>query len=768
MVWKQSRLLRPSGFGRRWRHLVLGCSVLALGTSGWSDELPKLPEGAAQGSATPTLNGILPEDIPAGLTNDDFSALKGTWETWGQETAEIVSKLFRAHENLDELDVDIANAEIKLGTMEKALADSKYRQVHGILADLHGRLRRRLDVAKVILQAQRANPAATQEKQLNAALGKLQHAVATVEKDVSKYPNGRKWLPYVHADELKALARERATSPELLETVKVNLAGRSTLEGEAQREFLHRASFVTLERAIDTVLDASVQRDPATYLADVQRIGASMFAAIEDYEVRSGELEAQAIRDQYAAWKQVAADGGAAMSEVLRKHYMNFNFRMVASEGFLKKVFETNRSEGSWVNDCIMEARVTGYQCTNTQLNVDIRPKTGSALFCLMLDGNVRSNTQAVTDQATAHTMGYHRFHAEKAAFFDGHNFTASGSTVSVSANNQPVSVDTGIRLPIIRGIANGIAMNEVQKRMPQSNAITRQKITTQVQPRLDSEVAENLDKASTQLESKLYGPLRELDSYPQELDVNSTDDAILVRARLMEDVELGGSEWPNIPMPSAGIVLQTHESLLNNSIERANFAGRELTQQELQDELRARIEKLLGRPLEQKVETTEKTNANEPTKADEPTKAADPSKVEDIPPPDEKDKTAKFVFDKHDAIKFKVSDGVVKMIMRTGLKREGADEIPPQQIEVSMGMSVVGDEIVIQRVGTIAVRPIGPVTNRGEQIVRANVMRSNIARLTPERRVKGTMNVKSGDKNIPLKVTDVVTRAGWVSVVAR
>jgi hypothetical protein len=268
--------------------------------------------------------------------------------------------------------------------------------------------------------------------------------------------------------------------------------------------------------------------------------------------------------------------------------------------------------------------------------------------------------------------------------------------------------------------------------------------------------VAENFDKAETQLESKLYGPLRELESYPQELDVNSTDESILVRARLMEDVELGGSESPNIPMPSNGVVLQTHESLLNNSIERAHFAGRELTQQELQDELRARMEKLLGRPLEQKVETTEKTNADEPTKAD------------DVPPADEKDKTAKFVFDQHDAIKFKVSDGVVKMIMRTGLKREGADDIPTQQIEVSLNMSVVGDEILIKRVGTIAVRPVGPVANRGEQIVRANVMRSNIARLTPERRVKGNMKVKSGDKEIPLHVTDVVTRAGWVSVVAR
>ncbi len=377
-----------------------------------------------------------------------------------------------------------------------------------------------------------------------------------------------------------------------------------------------------------------------------------------------------------------------------------------------------------------------------------------------------------MTDQATAHTVGYHRFHAEKAAFFDGHQFTSSRSTVSVAANNQAVSADTGIRIPLIRGIANGIAMKEVQKRMPQSNAITRQKITAQVQPRLDSEVSENLEKAETQLEGKLYGPLRELESYPQELDVSSSDDAILVRARLMEDLELGGGEYPNIPMPSTGIVIQTHETLLNNSIERANFAGRELTQQQLNDELRARIEKLLGRPLEQKVETEkaetpEPAKAAEPTKADEPTRADEPKKVEDVAAPDEKEK-AVFVFDQQDAIKFKVNREGIKLILRTGLKREGADPIPTQQIEVSLAMTVEGDEIKVERVGTIAVRPVGPVTARGEQIVRANVMRSNIARLIPERHLKGTIEMKAGDKKIPLKVTDVITRDGWISIVAR
>src|SRR5689334_9087585 len=113
MVWNQSRSLRLHGFARRWKHLVLGCSVLALGTSGWSQDLPPLPNAGAAGSATPTLNGILPEDIPTGLGNDDFNVLEGSWATWAAETAETVSNVFRKHDNVEQLDVDLANAEIK-------------------------------------------------------------------------------------------------------------------------------------------------------------------------------------------------------------------------------------------------------------------------------------------------------------------------------------------------------------------------------------------------------------------------------------------------------------------------------------------------------------------------------------------------------------------------------------------------------------------------------------------------------------------------------
>ncbi|MBX3443888.1 MAG: hypothetical protein KF774_15885 [Planctomyces sp.] len=726
---------------RRWKHALLSGGALALATVSWGNEdLPPLPGG-------PTLNGILPAEVPLGLTADDFAVLGGKWTDWGDSAAVAVEELFRDHDSLESLESDLARVEIKLGTMRKALDDNRYQSLHGPLADLYGRLRRRVDVAQAILRTQQADAGGARQRTVDAAFGELQDALSGLDRDLRRVTNGARWLPYVRADELHAAASRQDAAPDLLIAVKDRLAGRSTLAEESQRNFLGRDSFIRLERAIDGVLSIPPASGQDEYIATLRDVGAALFVAIEDYEQRRDEVSARAIRDQYQAWRDVAADGGEALSDVMRTHYLNFNFRTVASEGFLRRLFRETRQESSWVNDRVMEAQVRGYQCTTSNIDVDVRPSANTAAFVLKLEGHVQSNTNAFTDQATVHTVGNHTFRAEKDLWFDGHLFTSTGCRVAVGVNNRTVNADTGIRIPIIRGIANGIAMREVEKRRPQTDAITRNKISTQVGPRLDSEVRSQFDKASTNLEAKLYGPLRELESYPQELAVNSTDTAIIARARLMESGELGGGQWPEAAAPTDGILIQVHESLLNNSLERAGFAGREMTREEVEAELRARIEKLLGRPLERQ------TIAEEPTPEDEEEGA---------------DANATFLFDSRDAVRFHVSDGEVRIVLRTGLRRPGNEDIPTHIIEMPLGFTVDGDQIIIKRTRTVTVRAVERSGGRGEQIVRGNIMRANIQRLLPERTIKSRFDLEQGNKKIAVRVTDVTPRDGWVTVTAR
>ena len=67
---------------------------------------------------------------------------------------------------------------------------------------------------------------------------------------------------------------------------------------------------------------------------------------------------------------------------------------------------------------------------------------------------------------------------AEKDIFFDGHDFSTTNCRLWVNVNNTTVDAETNIRIPIIRGIANSIALRQVEKRRPQTDALTRQKIS--------------------------------------------------------------------------------------------------------------------------------------------------------------------------------------------------------------------------------------------------------------------------------------------------
>jgi hypothetical protein len=739
---------------RRWRNVVFGSAGLALATASWGFEDAAAPAGG------PTLNGILPAEVPDGLTSDDFGALPESWKEWGSTAATAVEQLFRTHDSLDSLNADLATVDVKLGTLRKALADSRYRSISGPLADLYGRLNRRVAVAKAILAAQQLDPTTDYQTRVDDAFGQLRSAVETIDQTLSRYPNGSHWGPFLRLPELKAMVESKQADRDVLATVKEHLAGRSTLADEKQRNFLSRDMFIQLERAIDDALNVPMQMAQGDYVAALQKIGGELFAAIEQYEQRGDELSAKAIRDQYAQWRMTAADGGDGLSKVLRAHYLNYNLRALASEGFLKKLFRTSKQEGSWINERVMEATVAGTQCVDTNVDVDLKPSDGTGSFSLMLTGTVRTNTNGYTSQATVHTVGNHSFWAQKQIFFDGHNFFANPAAVNVAVNNRTIDAQTNIRIPIIKGIANRIAMGEVEKRKPQVDALTRQKIVQNLGPRMDREVGSQFDKATTKLEARVYGPLRELDSYPQDLAVSSSDTALMIRGRLMEDVELGGDEPMNVAIPSDGLVIQVHESLLNNSMERAGFNGREMTQDQLQAELRARIEKLIGRKLDE--QTKEVAPKVDPT----PTDAGDAAdeKVDESAA----DNNAIFVFDSHDAIRFDVTDGVVRIIMRAGLKREGSDPIPTQLIEVPLGFTVANNEIKVERKGSVAVRPTERVANRAEQIVRANVMRANIQKLLPERILKGTLDLKMDNKTVTVKVTEVTPRDGWVTIIAR
>lgn len=707
-----------------------------LVSSGWGFQDEEAPPA--------NLQGIIPEYVPDGLTEDDFASLEGNWAEWSQSTAAIVAEFYEG-DNAGQPET-LERLKVKLGTLEKALESPRYRSIHPQLSNLYGKLSRRVAVADAILATLAVDPETARAARVEATYENVAGALAQLKSDLRRVSNGYKWLPFVKADELSAIVRSGDTSPEaqaVLADVHRKIATRGAIDNEAQREFLGRPAFVELEHALADALAAMTLSIGDDYEATLRDHAGRLVEAIEIYEEEGSGPAAADVREAYNALRGVALDGGAAISEAMRAHYYNYNIRIIATEGLMRRFIEETRLESSWINERVTEAHVTGYQCTNARVSIDLKPSSNSALFDITLSGTVSSNATGSTSQARVHIVGNHYFTANKEVRFDGKKFFTRPSRVGVSANNRAVGATTKFSgVPLLGHIADDIAFNEASKRMPEANSATAGKIYSQVKRQLDSEVDGQFDSAEMKLESDFYGPLRENGLYPDAVHLSSGSSYVLARGRIMNPAELGGQlPAPNAAPPSRGLLVEIHESMLNNAADRMEFAGKTMTEEEVRAKLQEKFRAIVGRDLDL-------PEPSPPGEGEEP-------------------QNATLVFDEVDPVRFDVDGDTVTIIIRAGLRREGRDDIPTQIITVPLMFSVDGDQIVMDR-GNVGVRPVERPSSVAEQVARANVMRSNIQRALVSRTFDSTLDLEIEGKQLKLYVREIAANDGWLTIGAQ
>ena len=730
------KLERRSGNLGRWLQGGALCVLLATASS-WAVDDPTPVEVG--------LRGLLPTKAPAGLQSKDLELLDGNWAAWATTTNELIEKLY-SDEALDiagQRDL-LAQLKSKAGVMQTALNDSQYVQLHGPLADLYGRLTRRIDFSTAVLDILEADPTVAQKVLVSNSYSQLKTAISLVKTDLASYQGGDLWIPYLDLVAIENAANTTDNSPstvELFSKVSTKLTP-SPEWNEPQKEFAARSSMVRLNEALrstSSVITTPTDADPGS---KVRELAGRFLTSLEEYEATGGTAAATNARVAYVNLKNIAPDGGVKLGDLMRAHYYNYNLRVIASEGLLRRVMNDSRNEAAWINQCVMGARINGSQCTTTSVNVDLRPSSDRAYIALSVNGNVRARTTGSTHQATVFANGYHTFNAEKGIYFDGSSFSTTPANVGVRANTQIYSAQSKFSgFPILGRIADGIALDVAQGKAGEANNYTANEIRNEVGPRLDSEAQSKFDKANLELETRVWGPLREQGMYPDTMNWSSTDSEALVRSRLMDTDELGGtSPAPNVSFPSDGLLIQVHESLLSNSADRFDFAGKTMTESEVRAKLGERLSKLLGKTV-------------------------------DIPDPvvaeGEKPQNNTLVFDTVDPIRFQIEGGQIKFIIRAGLKPQNGDEIPVQIITVPLALKLEGGQIVLER-GNVGVKPITTPDNVGLQVTRARIMIQNIQRSFTNKTYKADFNREIAGKMVNMAITSIDARDGWLSIQAR
>jgi len=701
-----------------------------------SDKKDKQPAGNVG------LQGILPDEVPDALVLEAFDPLGEDWTKWSEAVFQDLIQLYEGD------DTTIAEQRKIIASLRSHMkkADAAIQQkntptkIRETLISIRGAILRRIDIAEAALDTLAADPKAARKQRLNRAWAAVTSALNQLEIHVNDYRGGPAWLGYVHAEAIRQAANEKNADAGALSAAAKRIRERNKLKTAEQREFLGAAPFLRLEKALRALLHVHKTAPKTVDTAKLRAALKKLVTSLEQYEETSTKKAASDARAAYESLYELSADGGDAMSKAMRSHYFNYNFRVYVAEPFLNRLIGDRRTERGRIRDRALGASIYGNQVTTTSVGVDLKPNKKVAHFDITLNGVTRANTVGVTEQANVYTSGYHRFWARKAVKFDGERFDAnSRARVWVSANNRTYGAKTRYsHVPLLGGVTNRIAVREANKRRPQSEALTRQKISGRVSREFNAEVEKNFAEANKEFRENILNTIEDADVKPNAQTVRTTDDLLVINSRVMKGGELAGSAPNPGEGPGWGVTLRIHESAMNNAFDRLNIAGRTMTEDEVMNEIEKSLSNLTGDDKK----TTEKKKSKSPDQ---------------------------FVFDKNDPIRFQVRGGVLNLVLRTGLKRPGEDDIPTQIITVPLNISVVDNQILIDR-GTVGVAPAQPIDNRAEQIARAGIMRNKIEDAIPDEKHSNvfTFGEEEGKQPITITVTRISTVNGWVNVWAK
>lgn len=688
---------------------------------------------AADDASATGLRGVLPAEVPSGLTAT-IAALPETWAPWGEGLTADLATLYEK----EGLDVAaqrkaIGALDARVKTIASSLADPKYKSISSQLISLHGGLKRRLDLIKAAIDTLEMGPE-IKAARIESARKDVLNAIAALEKDLRSIKGGDAWIKYLQVAETRSQLGGKSVAQ--VAGVRDRLKGQVTQADAKIRSFLERPSITVYDNALAAYDGAIADAAPNANSPALRKSLGELLAGVEDYELSHATASASAVRKAFDAVRSAAPDGGERVAQAVRTNYFNYNLRVIATEAFLNRVVSQRRQESGAVRDYILGANVYGNQTTATTVTLNLVPSASVAQFDIVASGAISSSTVGVTDQAQIYTQGNHYFTAAKRISFNGDKFSTQPARINVSANNTTTGADTDFGL--FSGIANGIAVRKAEEMRGESEAIAASRVQSNVIPKFNSEVDKEFG-ANGSFNPKLgerFAALQELQLYPDAKTWSTTDSELRMTSRLMAASELGGNDPNPALVLGRGATILVHETLMNNAADRLDLKGQTLTDDQLKGRIEANLTKLLGREY----------------------------KFKNDKPADAEQSNNSLVFAQNDPIRFQVVDGSLIVTLRAGLKQEGKEEIPTQIITIPLQFSVDVKNVVIEP-GNVSVSPAEKAENAATQVARAGVIRKKIEAAFPRRELDRIADLERHTSKIRVAVTRIKALDGWLSI---
>lgn len=260
----------------------------------------------------------------------------------------------------------------------------------------------------------------------------------------------------------------------------------------------------------------------------------------------------------------------AKIATEISRYYRNANVRLAVSADLVNRMMPTLPVQSMPVRATILGSRVRGTSDVQSELAVELIPSRDRWRLNLQTLGNVQTRSTGYRDGVSLATSGENLFRAAKPIEITPAGLRARRTDVDVRGWTQLRGVQTQYdRVPLVGTLVSSIARGQFERTRPLAQRIASRRIENEIRQNIDQRFDAQWRKAEERLTTMVVRPLDDMRLEPSVLDMQTTDQRLLARYRLADDMQMAAaSPRPRAPVDSL-VSLQIHESAINNTMSR-------------------------------------------------------------------------------------------------------------------------------------------------------------------------------------------------------
>lgn len=265
------------------------------------------------------------------------------------------------------------------------------------------------------------------------------------------------------------------------------------------------------------------------------------------------------------------------VAHVMNDYYRNANMRLAVSKSFVERMLPKRDWESRPVRQNILGADTRGTSQVLTQLSLNFVPSSDAWQVDIGVNGKILAQTRATKGPATLYNSQNSDVQTSRSLRLDPEELVVlQKGEASVQMNNRLKRFETSLdSLPVINQFFRAIVAQQVEQQQGVAQQLAKRIVRSQVDREFDKTLETHLSQAEDRLVEKVLDPLTKLNLSPLVVDLQTTEQRLLVRYRVAAQTQLAAhTPRPRAPSDSE-LSVQLHQSALNNTIAQFGLGDR-------------------------------------------------------------------------------------------------------------------------------------------------------------------------------------------------